>query len=515
VNCAVALEQLSGYLEGSLPSDEAQAVRRHLDTCAACASAATNVDAVVNALRAVTAEPLPAGFERAVRARLGREAPSPLRRFLIPALAGAALVLVSFGILHVTRPTARGPAFRWQTRQTGEAPAHLPAAPSNPAAGPATSTPTPETLGRAAGEAPEGTKPAFTPASPGQPAAAKTYADKAEGRVAQVERALVGAPKAPPGRDVFAPLTEPAEQPQKTATTPTGQPLVLDRATHEVPRGPAGPVGPAAGYSPAISKPASQAPIPTGQAETSAPRTDEAAAATAPRAANKRVAIIPAPASLPPGGRLPFPRASTPGWLAAARIHLAPRPTRAGHQAALVIDVPSQAQQQVERNQLQSNLRQSIAVQVRLWVRSLTPPAVVTTSNASTLQRSANQATTAYIPINVPAPITTGIVVPGPPRGTTYELTLSTQEGNSLSLLLFTSSQFNAAQRVERLRARPLDALSHLTNIAGVWLLTPTDIGTNIVDIPAGRPDDALSALLAGLGMDVHRNGRFWTAMRH
>jgi len=299
----------------------------------------------------------------------------------------------------------------------------------------------------------------------------------------------------------------------------TGQPLMLRGATEQVrPPTPAtaGSAAPAGGYPPEISKSTSQAPAATGQADkASAPRADEAAAATAPRAAKQRVAIIPAPASLPPGATLPFPGAKTPGWLAAARIHLAPRPTRVGQQAALVIEVPPQTQQQVERNQLQSNLGQFIAVQVRLWVRSLTPPAVVTTSNTSTLQRSANQAANAYIPINVPVPITTGIVMPGPLRGATYELTLSTQEGNSLSLLLFTPSQSSAVQRVDPIRARSLQALSHLTNMAGVWLLTPTDLGTNIVDIPAGRPDDALSALLAALGMDVHRNGRFWTATRH
>jgi hypothetical protein len=95
-----------------------------------------------------------------------------------------------------------------------------------------------------------------------------------------------------------------------------------------------------------------------------------------------------------------------------------------------------------------------------------------------------------------------------------FELTLSTADGQSLPFLLFTPGM-RPARWTPSLRSQPAHALSRLTSDAGVWLLTPVDLGAGLVVTIAAPPADALTALLGALRLDVYRDGKFWTASRY
>lgn len=95
-------EQLSAYVDGELPRDEAAALRAHLDECGACRAEVRLLESVGEAMRSTAVEPS-AGFEADTLARL-RSLPMPRRswrsllgldRPWMPVFATAALLVVA------------------------------------------------------------------------------------------------------------------------------------------------------------------------------------------------------------------------------------------------------------------------------------------------------------------------------------------------------------------------------------------------------------------------------------
>jgi hypothetical protein len=119
VQCAN--DKLSAFLDGDLPSLEAQAVRAHLEGCAACARAAAEMTAMISTTRTLDRPEPPPTLWPAIAGKLDRlEAPVPLvprrrwRTFGAGALAGAAaaaaLVLALGSGRRARPPAARPPA---------------------------------------------------------------------------------------------------------------------------------------------------------------------------------------------------------------------------------------------------------------------------------------------------------------------------------------------------------------------------------------------------------------------
>ena len=73
MNCSSVRERLSADIDGDLPASEAAAVREHLALCAACASEAKAIGAVVRAVRALERDLDPGDLWPGIAARLSSE----------------------------------------------------------------------------------------------------------------------------------------------------------------------------------------------------------------------------------------------------------------------------------------------------------------------------------------------------------------------------------------------------------------------------------------------------------
>lgn len=98
-SCSSASLRLSAYLDGELPAAEAEALRAHLRSCAACAAGLEELSSADKALRsAPAAEPPPFFAARvAAAARAMNEYHGPFRRFLrfpVPAMAALTAFIV-------------------------------------------------------------------------------------------------------------------------------------------------------------------------------------------------------------------------------------------------------------------------------------------------------------------------------------------------------------------------------------------------------------------------------------
>lgn len=104
MQCAEAREELTALVDGALDAAPAEAVRRHLRGCAACAAELAAVEEAVAFSREAFAElpELRPGFETRLRARLAEAAAAPpwYRRLWRPLFVGA---LASLGVLVVAR----------------------------------------------------------------------------------------------------------------------------------------------------------------------------------------------------------------------------------------------------------------------------------------------------------------------------------------------------------------------------------------------------------------------------
>lgn len=75
MNCHEARESLSSYLDGELPAREREELEEHLERCEACRQELLEMEALVEICRSLGEEPLPAGFQERLRARLVGWAP--------------------------------------------------------------------------------------------------------------------------------------------------------------------------------------------------------------------------------------------------------------------------------------------------------------------------------------------------------------------------------------------------------------------------------------------------------
>jgi anti-sigma factor (TIGR02949 family) len=104
--CEEALDLLEPYLDGDLPPEEADRVRRHLDACAACAAELALAARIQSELRALPQPDCPPEvIERVRRAGRGEVVPFPSRdrapRWRIAAAAALVALAVGGGSLFV------------------------------------------------------------------------------------------------------------------------------------------------------------------------------------------------------------------------------------------------------------------------------------------------------------------------------------------------------------------------------------------------------------------------------
>jgi len=94
-SCANASDLLEAYLDGDLPPEEADLLREHLGSCAACAAERALAERIQRELRSLPQPDCPPEvIERVVRAGRGEVVPFPSRdRTSRPRIAAAAAVL--------------------------------------------------------------------------------------------------------------------------------------------------------------------------------------------------------------------------------------------------------------------------------------------------------------------------------------------------------------------------------------------------------------------------------------
>ncbi len=93
-SCEAALDLLEPYLDGDLPPAEADRLRLHLESCAACAAELALAGRIGRELRSLPQPDCPPEvIERVVRAGRGEVVPFPPDRTLKPRIAAAAAVL--------------------------------------------------------------------------------------------------------------------------------------------------------------------------------------------------------------------------------------------------------------------------------------------------------------------------------------------------------------------------------------------------------------------------------------
>lgn len=501
MECKTALEQLTEYLEGRLPQQAAAAMRQHLDTCAPCSRAAQDFQALARALRAVPLAPLPAGFEPQLRQRLDRTSSLPLARFLIAGAAGAVLVIISFGILRVTHPSrvrmVSGGLQQRAFQASGKAP-RLPTAPPAPAVGTGTEQP----YSRRPEEAAKG------PAGPGALPASKGAAEGTgvgealtpPEQAAQARKPTYGIPPSQAAGEKALGLQgarEPRQPPLAVQKTLPPLTVMPQEKANTAAQGSAGP----------------EQRAPAGAGKEGRAGAPEPLTSAAVSAHKPHVAVMPIPPSQPPMATAESRALRGAGWLAYARVRLSPSTAQRRAQAALSIELPAPEQRQQSQHDRLAR-QQSPENQIRASLRPVAPPGPAFAVGVATTSATGAQGANANLPMNLPRGAGLQRGVPKEPGGEVFELTLSTADGQSLPFLLFTPGM-RPARWTPSLRSQPAHALSRLTSDAGVWLLTPVDLGAGLVVTIAAPPADALTALLGALRLDVYRDGKFWTASRY
>jgi len=498
VECRTALEQLTEYLEGRLPQQSADVMREHLATCSSCSRAAADVGAVVRTLRALPAAPLPAGFEPALRQRLDRASSPPLGRFVLAAAAGALLVIISFGILRMTKPSAIPAAGRLQRGRpvAAEKAIGLPAVPP-----PALSARTPEQYVSPSIE--QGNKAKVVAgASP-----APKMADESEGAKEARGAAPGPAPTLQPHFGIAPPQAASGRNPEPEKVR---EQQALEYG-HEKALPPLAPAPRERARAVTQSDVGAAAePAPSAGSKQAAAAGAAAPTTTAAPALKRRVEVVPMPPSWPSAHALGIGRGRGAGWLANARVRLAPRTAQQRAPVAVSVEFPAvqqQSQTYRQKDQVQPEVRISASV------RPIVPPGPPLHAETITVPAVQAPGARADIPINLPRETNRPRAPFELPYGQVYELALSTEQGQSVSFLLFTPG-VRRPRWAPSFRGRPVDALRCLSSDAGVRLLTPVDLGADLVVTIAAPPADALTALLATLRMDVHRDGDSWTASR-
>lgn len=134
MSCEHVREELAAYLEGLLEPAEAEAVAEHLSACPACSEEARRQEAAWSLLRADEPLEAPADLARRVLDEVRREAPgepariipiSRWRRWALPALAAAAVLVVALGSLLLRQPSGDGPLLSNISEEERQVVAHL------------------------------------------------------------------------------------------------------------------------------------------------------------------------------------------------------------------------------------------------------------------------------------------------------------------------------------------------------------------------------------------------------
>ena len=100
MNCADAVVRLSAALDGELAADDAGDVRRHLDTCEACARRYRTLQQVRTAVRATSFAPVDAQrFDARVLERVHRDGRATRVSGPLMAAAAALVIAVSSAVL--------------------------------------------------------------------------------------------------------------------------------------------------------------------------------------------------------------------------------------------------------------------------------------------------------------------------------------------------------------------------------------------------------------------------------
>src|SRR5437660_11064811 len=109
MNCQDSKSQLQAYLDGELDLTRSLEIEKHLRECSACSQALNSLRLLAQSLRndSLRFQP-PAGLERRVRSTMqhegGSRAQTFRRRWLIPALTAAVLLIVFAGYLLTRTP---------------------------------------------------------------------------------------------------------------------------------------------------------------------------------------------------------------------------------------------------------------------------------------------------------------------------------------------------------------------------------------------------------------------------
>jgi len=113
MNCADAVTRLSAALDGELATDDAREVRRHLDTCEACARRYRTLQQVRTAVRSTPFAAVDAGrFDVRVLERVRHDSPSVRISGAWIAAAAALVIAVSSAVLVLQEHASVAPRGR-------------------------------------------------------------------------------------------------------------------------------------------------------------------------------------------------------------------------------------------------------------------------------------------------------------------------------------------------------------------------------------------------------------------
>lgn len=134
MTCDQILREIPDYLEGLLEAPEAARVAEHLSACPACRAEAERQEAVWEMLGADEPVEAPADLARRVLERAApREGSGPAgilrfvprRRWAVPALAAAAVLVLAVGALVLQRASKEAPPLAGLTEEERQVVAHL------------------------------------------------------------------------------------------------------------------------------------------------------------------------------------------------------------------------------------------------------------------------------------------------------------------------------------------------------------------------------------------------------
>lgn len=115
LTCADVEARIADLAMGIVDAPEARALQRHLDGCSHCAEALAREEAIELQLRAALRVTPPANLATEIKAALPRRA-RRLRRWVVPVLAAAAALALSFNLGRQARAPAAANPTEWITR---------------------------------------------------------------------------------------------------------------------------------------------------------------------------------------------------------------------------------------------------------------------------------------------------------------------------------------------------------------------------------------------------------------